>query len=85
MTNLAYGTPASSLKNKECADIQRPVVSAILPKMGIVRNAERAVVSGPSQYCGLGLDYLTVVHGAQKDSIPNWSSVQQGSDLETTN
>jgi hypothetical protein len=45
----------------ECEDIQRLVVAANLLKMGIVRNAAHAVVFGPSQYCGLGLDHLASV------------------------
>jgi hypothetical protein len=63
MPSLAYGPSASSLKTKECEDIHQPVVAAILSKMGIVRNAARAVVFGPSQYYGLGLDHLTAVQG----------------------
>jgi hypothetical protein len=39
LPSLACGTPATTLSYKECEDIQRPVVSYILPKMGIVRNA----------------------------------------------
>jgi hypothetical protein len=39
------------------------VVAAILPKNGIIWNAARAVVFGPSQYCGLGLDHLAAVQG----------------------
>jgi hypothetical protein len=61
--SLAYVTPASSLMTKECEDIQQPAVASILPKMGIVRNAARAVVFGPSQYCGLGLDHFAAVQG----------------------
>jgi hypothetical protein len=63
MPSLAYGTPDSSLSTKECEDIHRPVVSEILPKMGIVWNYARAVVFGPSQYCGLGLDHLAECQG----------------------
>jgi hypothetical protein len=66
MPSLAYGTPASSLTTKECEDIQRPVVAEILPKMGIIWNSARAVVFGPSQYCGLGLDYLSAVQGRNR-------------------
>jgi hypothetical protein len=54
MPSLAYGTPAITLSYKEFEDIQCPVVSAILPKIGIVRNAARTVVFGSAKYCGLG-------------------------------
>jgi hypothetical protein len=58
MPSLAYGTPETTLSYKECEDVQRVVVAAILPKMGIVRNAAIKVVFGSAKYCGLGLDQL---------------------------
>jgi hypothetical protein len=60
MPSLAYGTPATTLSYKECEDVQRAVVAAILPKMGIVRNAARKVVFGSAKYCGLMLDHLAI-------------------------
>jgi hypothetical protein len=58
--NSQFGvcTPATTLSYKECEDVQRAVVTAIIPKMGIVRNAARKVVFGSAKYCGLGLDHL---------------------------
>jgi hypothetical protein len=44
-----YGTPATTLSKKECEEIQKPVVDAILPKMGIARTTPRAVVFGTAQ------------------------------------
>jgi hypothetical protein len=61
MPSLAYGIPPTTLSYKECEDIQHPVVSAILPKIGIVRNAARTVVFGSKKKCGLGLDHLATV------------------------
>jgi hypothetical protein len=58
---LAYGTPATTLSYKECEDVQWAVVAAILPKMGIVRNAATKVVFGSAKYCGLGLDHLVTI------------------------
>jgi hypothetical protein len=63
MASLSYGTAATSLDIKECEEIQRPVVNAILPKMGIRRNTSRSVVFGISTYDGLGLDRLAAVQG----------------------
>jgi hypothetical protein len=40
---------------------KRAVVTAILPKIGFVRNAARKVVFGSAKYCGLGLDHLATV------------------------
>jgi hypothetical protein len=53
--------PETTLSYKECEDFQRAVVAAILPKMGIIRNAARKVVFGSAKYCGLGLDHLTTI------------------------
>jgi hypothetical protein len=58
MPSLAYGTPSTTLSYKQCEDFQRALVAAILPKMGIVRNAARKVVFGSAKYCGLVLDHL---------------------------
>jgi hypothetical protein len=55
--------PATTLTKEECEDIQRPVVNAILPKMGIARSAPRKVVFGTKQYGGLGLTHLAVFQG----------------------
>jgi hypothetical protein len=51
------------LNIKECEAIQRPVVNAILAKMGINRNTARTVVFGTSKYGGIGLYQLAAVQG----------------------
>jgi hypothetical protein len=61
MSSLPYDTPATTLSYKECEDVQRAVIAAILPKMGIVRNTARKVVFGSKKYCGLGLNHLATV------------------------
>jgi hypothetical protein len=50
---------------KECDDLQKPVVNAILPKMGITSKPPRAVVFRTTRYGGIGLDHITSVqsHG----------------------
>ena len=60
MSSLSYGgTSATPLTYKECEEIRKPVVNAILlPKMGINRNAPRAVTFTTSNFGGLGLDHL---------------------------
>jgi hypothetical protein len=63
MPSLGYGVPATTLTKEECEDIQRPLVNAILPKMGIVRSAPRKVVFGTKQYGGLGLTHLAALQG----------------------
>jgi hypothetical protein len=61
--SFSYGTAATSPDIKECEEIQRPVVNAILPKMGINRNASRSVVFRTSKYGALGLDHMAAVQG----------------------
>jgi hypothetical protein len=63
LSSLGYGMCATTLSFQECEDIQRPVINAILPKMGINRKAARAVVFGTAQFGGLGLDHLTTLQG----------------------
>jgi hypothetical protein len=61
LPRLAYGTPVTTLSYKECEDVQRAVIAAILTKMGIVRNAARKVVLGSAKYGGLRLDHLATI------------------------
>jgi hypothetical protein len=61
LPSVAYGTPATTVSYKECEDVQQAVIAAILPKMGIVRNAARQVVFGTAKYGGLGLDHLAII------------------------
>jgi hypothetical protein len=61
--SMGYGTPAMTLSKKDCGEIQRPVVNAILPKMGIARTAPRAIFFGTAQYGGLGSTHLAVLQG----------------------
>jgi hypothetical protein len=63
MASISYDTAATSLTYKECEEILRPVVNAILPKMGININTARTVVFGTSKYGVLGLDHMYVVQG----------------------
>jgi hypothetical protein len=68
MPIIAYNTPATTLSFKECDDLQKPVVNVILPKMGIISKAPRAVVFGMARYRGIGRGHLTVdkSHGQLK-------------------
>jgi hypothetical protein len=61
--SLGYGTPAMTLSKKDCEEIQRSVVNAILPKTGITRTAPRAVVFETAQYGGLSLTHLAALQG----------------------
>jgi hypothetical protein len=62
LPSLGYGMCTTTLSTKECEDIQRPVIDAILPKMSINRKAPRAVVFGIVQFDGLALDHLDTLY-----------------------
>jgi hypothetical protein len=57
-----YGTPTTTLPKQDCEEIQKPVVNAILPKMGIARWAPRAIF-GTVQFGVLGLTHLAELQG----------------------
>jgi hypothetical protein len=61
LPSLGYGMCATTLSFRECEEIQRPVINAILPKMGINRKAAIAVVFGAAQFGGLGMDQLATL------------------------
>jgi hypothetical protein len=63
MAILSYDIAVASLNIKECEELHRPVLNAILPKMGINRNTSRSVVFGTSKYGGLGIDHPAAVQG----------------------
>jgi hypothetical protein len=63
LPNLGHGMCATTLSLQECEDIQRPVINAILAKMGINRKVARLVVFGTAQFGGLGLDQLATRQG----------------------
>jgi hypothetical protein len=59
--SLAYDTPATILSYKECEDVQRALIAAIQPKVGITHNAARKVMFGTAKYGGLGIDHLATI------------------------
>jgi hypothetical protein len=58
LPSIGYGTPATTLTQQECYNIQTPVVNAIFQKMGIHRKAHRSIVLSTAQFCGLSLEHL---------------------------
>jgi hypothetical protein len=60
---IGYRTPATTLTQQECYNIQKPVVNTILPTMGIGRKAHRSVIFGTAQFSGLGLEHLAAYQG----------------------
>jgi hypothetical protein len=63
LPSIGYGTPATTLTQQECYNIQKPLVNAIMSKMGIIRKAHRSVVFGTAQFGGLGMEHLAAYQG----------------------
>jgi hypothetical protein len=63
LPSIGYGTPVTTLSQQECYDIQKQVINAIFPKMGIGRKAHRSAVFGTAQFGGLGLEHLAAYQG----------------------
>jgi hypothetical protein len=63
MPSMGYGTPSMKLTKEDCEEIQKPVMNAILPNMGIARSAPRAFIFGTDQFGGLGLTHLAALQG----------------------
>jgi hypothetical protein len=61
--SLGYGMCTTMQLTKEREDIQRHVINAILPKMGIHRKVTHTVVFGMAQFGILGLDHLSTLQG----------------------
>jgi hypothetical protein len=61
IASLSYDTAATYINVKECGEIQRPVINAILLKMGVNRDTSRIVVLVTCKYGGLGLYHLAMV------------------------
>jgi hypothetical protein len=65
-SGLAYNSfylTSITLSQQECYNIQKPVVNAILPKMGISRKAHRSVVFGTAQFGVLCVEHLAAYQG----------------------
>jgi hypothetical protein len=63
LPSLGYGSPATTLTQQECYNIQKLVFNAILPKMGISSKAPRGVIFDTAQYSALGLEHIAVYQG----------------------
>jgi hypothetical protein len=63
LPSIGYGAPATTMIQQECYSIQKPVVNAILPNMGISRKTHRSVAFGTAQFSRLGMDHSIAYQG----------------------
>ena len=59
LPSITYPFPSSTISNENCDKLKRLFKSAFLPKYGYNRNMPNAVVYGPTEYGGLGLQTLS--------------------------
>ena len=62
---LEYPLRALTLGRAECEKIQRPIVLAVLPRMGLARTFPRNVVFAPKASLGLGFRALFDTQGIE--------------------
>jgi hypothetical protein len=65
-TSLTFGFSSTTLTYTQLDSIQRPMMNAILPKMGYSSKTTKDVVFGPSKYLGMGLRHLGYEQGVQQ-------------------
>ena len=52
---ITYCLPITNFSKKQCDDIQKPFINALLPKLRINRHMKRAIIWGPTKYGGLAI------------------------------
>ncbi len=58
---LCYSLPAINLTRQQCDKLMTPLLTYVLPALGICRNFPRSMVFAPVQYMGIGIKHLYTV------------------------
>jgi hypothetical protein len=58
---LCYPLPAINLTRKQCDKLMAPLLSYVLPALGICRNFPRNLVFAPHKYMGLGIKHIHTI------------------------
>jgi hypothetical protein len=58
---LCYSLPAINLTWQQCDKLMTPLLTYVLPALGICRNFPRSMVFAPVQYMGIGIKHLYTV------------------------
>ena len=61
MRTLRYGLLATAMTYEECNTLMKLLLTGVLPKMGIVRTANRTLATPETKLQGLGLTHLFVL------------------------
>jgi hypothetical protein len=66
LPSITFGMSCTTMTHSQLDSIQRPMINAILPKMGYSSKTSRHVVFGPHKYLGIGLRHLGPEQGVQQ-------------------
>jgi hypothetical protein len=66
LPSLTFGFSSTTMTHTQLDSIQRPMMNAILPKMGYSSKTTRDIVFGPNKYLGIGLRHLGYEQGVQQ-------------------
>ncbi len=80
MKTLEYPLMATSLSQKQCDEIMKPILDAGLAALGISRTMNSDVVYGPRRYQGVGIPDLWLLQGILK----LWITVAHGDTATVT-
>jgi hypothetical protein len=64
--SLTFGIGSTLMNLEQLDNIQKPMINAILPKMGFSSKTCRHVVFGPRKYLGIGARDLVKERGVQQ-------------------
>jgi hypothetical protein len=66
LPSITFGFSSTTMTYQQLDAIQKPMINAILPKMGYSCKTTRDVVFGPRKYLGMGLQHLGSEQGVQQ-------------------
>jgi hypothetical protein len=66
LPSLTFGFSSTTMSYRQLDAIQKPMINAIIPKMGYSSKTTRDVVFGPRKYLGIGLRHLSSEQGVQQ-------------------
>ena len=80
--SITFGFGSTFMDDEQLDSIQKPMMNAILPKMGYSSKTSRDVVFGPRQFLGIGSRDLVTEQGVQQ-SLLLLKHIRSNQDLST--
>ena len=79
--SITFGIGSTLMDLDQLNNIQKPMMDAILPKMGYSSKTCRYVVFGPRNYLGIGATDLVTERGVQQTLMLVLKHIRSGQDL----